>query len=210
MLFAVAILGTGLALFSEIFQTSIKRQREAELIAIGHEFREAIRRYYEASPGGKQYPPSLQDLVLDPRFPTIRRHLRRIYVDPMTGKTDWGTVRVGGRLIGVHSLSNAEPLKVANFELVDISFSGRSKYSEWVFSYPESGVIPVGVPGAAGNIPGTIQMPGTFPSPMTNPASVPGANSTSAENSLTGNSSLFGSSLSGNGLSSASPAQSVK
>ena len=203
MLFAVALLGIGFALFSESLQTSLKRQREAELLAIGHEFREAIKRYYDASPGGKQYPPSLQDLVSDPRFPTIRRHLRRVYADPVTGKAEWGAVRLAGRVVGVHSLSDAEPFKMANFELDDTTFTGRSKYSEWVFSYPAAGALPAGTAGATSNLPGAVPIPGAFPPAGANP--LPGANAQPAGGSLTGNNSLFGPSLPANASSRDSP-----
>lgn len=35
--------------------------------------------------------------------------------------------------MGVHSLSETEPLKRANFPLAEKGFEGRTKYSEWVF-----------------------------------------------------------------------------
>ncbi len=162
MLFAVAILGVGLSASCEFFQTGIKRQREAELIAIGHEFRTAIQRYYEAPGGGNQYPSSLQELVLDPRFPGVRRHLRKIHVDPVTGKAEWGLVRVAGRVVGVHSLSDAEPLKIANFEFVDAAFAGRRRYSEWVFAYPESGV-PIAASGTMGHAAAAAPAAPAFP-----------------------------------------------
>jgi type II secretory pathway pseudopilin PulG len=90
------------------------------------------------------YPGSLEELLKDERFPGVRRHLRKIFVDPMTGKAEWGLVQVAGRIVGVHSLSTAVPIKQAGFESEDQTFSGAQSYAEWVFG-------PVS------------QMPGAFP-----------------------------------------------
>ena len=43
-LFIVAILATGLALTGEVWQTSTAREREAELLFAGHQYRKAIER----------------------------------------------------------------------------------------------------------------------------------------------------------------------
>ena len=63
------------------------RDKERQLLFAGHEFREAIRRYLEASPAGQGSLSAFHwtDLLRDPRSPDIKRHLRRIYLDPMTG-----------------------------------------------------------------------------------------------------------------------------
>lgn len=136
-LFAIAFLGVSMMLTTELWNTAIKRERERELIYVGNQFREAIGRYYETTPGGaKQYPPSLDDLLKDPRFPETRRHLRKVFQDPITRKKEWGVLRLGGRIAGVYSLSKEAPIKTAGFSLTEASFQGRSKYSEWVFVYP--------------------------------------------------------------------------
>ncbi|WP_431112938.1 type II secretion system protein [Variovorax paradoxus] len=79
------------------------------------------------------YPGSLDELLRDERFPGIRRHLRKIFVDPMTGKAEWGLVQVAGRIVGVHSLSTAVPIKQAGFDGDDHSFAGAQSYAGWVF-----------------------------------------------------------------------------
>ncbi len=164
-LFAVAFIGIGMMLATELWSTSARRDREAELIRTGREFRDAIGRYYEASQGAvKQYPPSLDDLLKDPRHPGVRRHLRKVRADPITGKAEWGVVRVGGRIVGVHSLSQETPLKNANFEPAEAGFQGRRKLSEWVFAYPPG--LPVGAanPGSATAVNALSTRPPVIPS----------------------------------------------
>jgi len=116
LLVAVALVGFGLALVAQVWSTTSKRERERELLFVGSQFRQAIGLYYESSPGVKQYPRSLDDLVEDKRFPVLRRYLRKIYLDPMTGKPDWGLVMQGDQILGVHSQSEQHPIKVANFD----------------------------------------------------------------------------------------------
>lgn len=137
-LLLVAFLGIGLAIGSEIYSTSVQRDKELELLAIGRQFQEAIGRYYEAgvAAGGNEYPAALDDLLKDNRFPGVKRHLRKVFVDPMTGRPVWGLVRVGGRIVGVHSLSDKRPIKQDNFEPSAIAFRGKERVSEWVFTYP--------------------------------------------------------------------------
>lgn len=143
VLFLVFLMGLGLMAASEIASTASQREKEKELLAIGRQFRTAISSYYEIQvPGGRhQYPTSLEDLLLDRRHPGIRRHLRKIFVDPLTGKAEWGEVRVGGRIVGVHSLSGKMPIKQAGFETENMAFKGKQKYSEWFFVYPPDLII---------------------------------------------------------------------
>jgi len=144
MLFFVAMLGVGLAVAGETWSLGARREREQQLLAIGEEFRQALRSYRRAQFGGaaRQYPADLEDLLRDNRFPGIQRHLRRIYRDPMTGKAEWGLVRRGGRIVGVYSLSQDKPLKQHGFEPEHGGFAGAEKYSDWVFTYPVAGVDP--------------------------------------------------------------------
>lgn len=138
VLVAVSLLALGMAVGSAVSGTVAQRGKERELLAIGRQFRQAIAAYYESRPSGaaRQYPATLDDLILDRRFPGTKRHLRKVFVDPMTGKAEWGLVIVAGRIAGVHSLSSAKPLKVAGFDPEDASFEGRQRISEWVFTYP--------------------------------------------------------------------------
>lgn len=142
MLVVVAILGVTLSAAAEMYRTTAVRDKERQLLFAGHEFREAIRRYSEASPAGQaRYPRSLEDLLRDPRSPTLKRHLRRVYLDPMTGTPEWGLLIVDGGIAGVHSMSQKEPFKVANFEPNDASFTDAPRYADWVFSHPPDLVV---------------------------------------------------------------------
>jgi type II secretory pathway pseudopilin PulG len=134
VLFIVAILAAGLALTGEVWHTSAMREKEAELLHVGHQYRAAIQRYYLTGPQ-RQYPRSLEDLLKDPRQPATVRYLRRLQPDPMTGK-EWAIVKApDGGILGVHSTSEALPFKTANFKLRDRSFEGAQKYSDWQFLF---------------------------------------------------------------------------
>jgi type II secretory pathway pseudopilin PulG len=134
-LFLVAILGGGLALTGEVWHTSALREKEAELLHVGHQYRRAIQLYYLSGPQ-RQYPRNLSDLVKDPRQPGTVRYLRRLDPDPITGKEEWGLVKAPeGGFAGVYSLSEAAPLKSAGFRVRDAAFEGKSKYSEWQFVF---------------------------------------------------------------------------
>ena len=130
MMFAVALAGIALAGAGQMWKTEARREKEKELLFIGEQFRLAIGSYYEESPGAKRYPDSLEKLISDNRFPTVTRHLRKIFHDPMTGAAEWGLItRPGVGIIGVHSLSTQKPIKRANFHERYTSFSGADSLS---------------------------------------------------------------------------------
>ncbi|MGV3499138.1 MAG: type II secretion system protein [Hydrogenophaga sp.] len=138
VLFAMAAIGIGLATTGEVWRTSAQREREAQLLFVGHQFRLALASYREASPLGMPIAPAtLDELIEDRRHPAPRRHLRRLWRDPMTGSTDWGLVVVGGRIVGVYSRDTREPLRTA-FAPRDAEFAGLASYSQWVFLAAEA------------------------------------------------------------------------
>jgi type II secretory pathway pseudopilin PulG len=134
LLLMVAVTGLALAAAAQLWSTVSRRDKEEDLIRIGLEFREAIRSYAASSPGAEQYPPRLEDLLLDPRFPYVKRHLRRIYADPLTGTADWGLLKSGEAIIGVHSLAEGQPLKTALDPSLGIADEAAS-YRDWTFVY---------------------------------------------------------------------------
>lgn len=136
VLFLVVGIGVGLAAVGTVWQTSVKREKEQELLFVGNQYRQAIASYYQRSPGSvKQYPRSLADLLEDPRSLNTVRHLRRLYRDPITGEAEWGLARDGQGIVGVHSLSHEEPLKKSGFDHRDTAFEGKAQYSDWVFAF---------------------------------------------------------------------------
>lgn len=152
LLLAMALLGIGLMAAVDVWALTRQRERETELLFVGDQYRQAIRRYYVAAPAGGQrvYPPSLEVLLEDDRFPVPVRHLRRSYADPITGKADWGQLRAGDRIVGIYSLSEAPPLKKAGFPARDSSFADAASYKDWVFAFVarRGNFVPV-APGAA-------------------------------------------------------------
>ncbi|HZO01481.1 MAG TPA: type II secretion system protein [Burkholderiales bacterium] len=162
ILFLLAIMSGGLALAGEVWHTSATREKEAELLFIGNEYRKAIERYYLAGSGVRQYPKTLADLVKDPRQPGTVRHLRKLYPDPITGKDEWGLVKsADGGFAGVHSLSEAAPVKTAGFAVRDASFEGKTKYAEWqfVFAPPQAPAAKPGAKPAPGATPEASPVP---------------------------------------------------
>lgn len=145
---------------------------EQELLEIGATFSAALRSYAAATPrGSTPVPPTLQDLLKDPRFPGTRRHLRKIFVDPVTGRAEWGVLYQGDKVgvLAVYSLSRARPLKVANFDERFQHFENKEHLSEWKFTASGTGVaVAPAVPQAP--------LPGTFvpqPLPMMPPPAAP-------------------------------------
>ena len=152
----VVIIGIMLAQAAGYWKTRMQREREAELIFRGTQIRDAMRRWYKLSPTVNGQAPApgqngstlstaisptslkltaLKDLLQDPNSPGKVRYLRRLYLDPITGK-EWGLVKDANQtIIGVASTSEAEPIKQANFpfDLDPADFEGKKKYSEWQF-----------------------------------------------------------------------------
>ena len=110
-----------------------QREREKELLFAGQQIAAAIARYYDGSPGAKQYPNTLDDLLEDRRFPQVRRYLRRLYRDPMTPDGVWAIDRVQGRIVAVHSRSVEAPLRRARFPRGLEAFADAHTYAQWRF-----------------------------------------------------------------------------
>jgi len=136
-LFLVAVMGAMLASIGMLWSTAQQRDKERELLFVGGQFRNAIKQYYEKSPGAvKKYPDTLDNLLKDERQLATQRYLRKIYIDPMTRIAKWGVVHAPeGGIMGVYSLSEERPLKVDNFTGDNTGLAGKIKYSEWQFNY---------------------------------------------------------------------------
>ena len=140
LLLFIAITGTGLSVAGMSWQYQARAEKEKQLLFVGSEFRDAINSYYASSPNAaKVYPASLNDLLLDKRMPNIKRHLRKIYLDPMTGKADWSFVRQQGYIVGIYSKSTLAPYKQKGFNSADEKLVAAESYKEWIFSSNDSG-----------------------------------------------------------------------
>lgn len=170
----VAIVGMVGAATLKIGSLLQRAAAEEELLAIGAAFGAALDSYAAATPrGASPYPPSMQELLKDPRFPTVRRHLRKVFVDPLTGKAEWGIVFLGGGqtgIVAIHSLSQAQPLKIANFDSRFKGLEGKDSIAEWRFTASDRSLAPAAAPAQAQ--PG-MGLPGAAPGMA--PGSAPGA-----------------------------------
>ena len=99
LIVTVAILSVLASAAIPVVTFQIKRQKERELRRDLWEMRDAIDHYKDAADKGSfqnkvdsnGYPPDLQTLVDGVDVQTKKvRFLRRIPVDPMTGKAEWG------------------------------------------------------------------------------------------------------------------------
>jgi len=135
LLFAIAFLGLLLASVGATWHTTLQREREAELLFVGRQFAQAIAAYREATPGDqKQWPQRFEDLLEDRRGLVLRRHLRRIYPDPFTGSAEWGLIKSGVFIVGVHSRGTGKPFKQAGFLPGEETFAGAASYRDWQFT----------------------------------------------------------------------------
>jgi type II secretory pathway pseudopilin PulG len=140
VLITIAIIGIVSTAAIQVGSIAQRRDAEEELLAIGMEFRAALASYAAASPPGqRQVPASMEELLRDPRFAEPRRHLRKLYFDPLTGTQEWGLLKgpdangiIG--IVGIYSLSEETPIKIGNFDSMFESFSKKTSYRYWVFT----------------------------------------------------------------------------
>jgi type II secretory pathway pseudopilin PulG len=134
LLMLIALMGITLAAAGEIVATAAQREREAQLLWVGHEYRAAIGRYWNHR---RSYPQTLQELLgAAPDAPAQVRYLRQLYADPMTNAVDWVLVPApNGGIMGVTSSSKRAPLKTGHFDDADQGFADASTYSDWQFTF---------------------------------------------------------------------------
>jgi type II secretory pathway pseudopilin PulG len=133
LLILIALIGIALAAVGETASSIARHERERELLFIGHEYRNAIGRFYQKN---RRYPFELAELLESNTGPMPSHYLRRLYRDPMTGEADWTLVPAGAQgFMGVASRSTKEPLKKTGFDLADESFEQAATYADWSFAY---------------------------------------------------------------------------
>jgi type II secretory pathway pseudopilin PulG len=126
LLLAIVLIGIATAVLTPMYSTMVQRDKEAELLFRLGEFRRAIGAYRQDH---GRYPAKLEELLEDKTQLQVRRHLRRIYPDPMTGAADWKLeliVDKTGTVAGIrelHSQSNAKGF-------MHIPDKGN-RYSDW-------------------------------------------------------------------------------
>jgi type II secretory pathway pseudopilin PulG len=136
VLLFVLVSTLGASSLVQIQQTQSQREREEQLLFVGDQYRRAISSYYNTIPpgGARALPKSIDNLLEDKRFPVPRQHLRRAYLDPMTGQADWILISGLGGIVGVRSRSEVAPIKRGGFDARYKRFEAANTYSEWQFS----------------------------------------------------------------------------
>ncbi|HEY7677704.1 MAG TPA: type II secretion system protein [Candidatus Methylomirabilis sp.] len=125
ILMALLVMGIATAAIGPVWHTEVLREKEEELLFRLGEYRTAIARY-RADRG--RPPRELKDLLEDRSQLQIRRYLRKLYADPITGKDDWKVDYVADRtgatlgVADIHSSSEREPIR---------TFKGKRTYKDW-------------------------------------------------------------------------------
>jgi type II secretory pathway pseudopilin PulG len=125
VLMVLLIMGISTAVIGPVWHTELRREKEEELLFRLGAYRRAIAQY-RADRG--RPPRELKDLLEDRGQLQVKRYLRRLYPDPMTGKPDWKVDYIAdrtGSVLGVadiHSSSTKEALR---------AIKGKPKYSDW-------------------------------------------------------------------------------
>ena len=135
LLIMLILVGVGALGAAEVWSTSLKREREAQLLFVGNQYRRAILDYWKMSPGRRGYPPSIDVLLTDNRFPNPVHHLRRVYRDPMTDTGEFEPIMQSNAMVGVHSVSTDAPIKHAGFAAPYQQFESAESYTQWQFVF---------------------------------------------------------------------------
>jgi len=126
LLFVIALMGAAMAAAGTAWRLAAQREQELESMFRGQQIADAIGAWRsagaaagaQADPAGDAGPAhaggavaanvagpaQLEDLVEDRRSGVIKRHLRRVYSDPLTGQPDWLLLRnASGVIVGLRS-----------------------------------------------------------------------------------------------------------
>lgn len=102
------------------------------------QYKQALERWHKTAPGPGLHAGTplndLRDLLQDPRSPSRNRYLRKLYLDPVTGKNFEVLRQPGKGIVGVFSSSEDEPLKRAGFPDELKTFERQDQYRKWIFS----------------------------------------------------------------------------
>lgn len=115
-----------------------RHEREHALVRIANTYASAIAAYRDRTPGGgREYPATLDDLLLDTRYQGVARHLRQLYPDPLDPGRPWGLVRDdGGHIVGVYSNDDRTPFATVAPAGASAQRSPATTYADWKFIAP--------------------------------------------------------------------------
>lgn len=171
LLVGLSVMAIMLSVALPVWQTAVKREREAELVFRGEQYAQAISLFQRRFAG--TFPPNIDVLV-------AQKFLRRAYKDPITGG-DFQLVYVGAPLPGTvpaagtrgaargaqgqptaPPLGRGTPTPTTPFgrggimgvvsRSTDVSlrlYNGRGRYNEWVFVATQA-TTQAGAPGMPG------------------------------------------------------------
>ena len=138
VLLALVVIALGAQVATIPTQSALTRNAEAELIFRGQAYAAAIRSYRNAIEDDPRLPQNLEELLDDRRF-IGRRHIRRLYDDPMTGGA-WTVLRdEDGGIRGVASRATGAPRKKAFFPAGLSGFATATSYTGWRFVFDADG-----------------------------------------------------------------------
>ena len=168
VMFIVSLLSVTATMASVAWSTVQQRENERELVFVGRQYQAAIERYQQRSKTpSRRFPRQLAELLRDARDPEVRHELRQLYPDPMTGRMEWGLIRLAdGGIVGIHSLSDRRPLQRSLIS-PGVAFPKAVSYRDWTF------IAPSGVDALAGALI-EPQLGPTKPAPLAKPGAVPG------------------------------------
>ncbi len=172
LMFLVAVMGLLATAAASLWAFTSQRQKEADLLFVGRQYRLALTRYVTAHAREPQpYPTELRQLLGGGEQLVPARYLRRLYFDPMTGTGEWGLVRTPqGGISGIYSRSTQTPVhRRADAGDEGIDFTKALSYRDWVFS---AAAAP-GHAGAAWNETENGAPPLTWENPPPTPESLP-------------------------------------
>ena len=134
----VFLFALGLSVAGPRWHDLHRRAQERELMRVGVIYAQALADFRDNSPGSlKEYPRTLEELTLDPRFLGVRRHLRQLYPDPLDPARPWGVVRdKDGGIVGVFSQSEDAPIALGPVDLGSVALVPARRYSDWKFTAP--------------------------------------------------------------------------
>jgi len=138
LLVLITVIGVASAATATIAELARRRAAEEQLLSVGKQYIKAFLEYELYTPAGHatRAPSRLEDLLRDPRLPGVRRHIRQLYPDPVTGKLDWQLISApGGGIMGIKSASCEQTIKRSFPDGDWMYLNGRKRYCDWEFTY---------------------------------------------------------------------------